>query len=78
MADPTDTVEREDERAQRPGICGVTRTTGGIEWICIREVHAEVYRRRTRVGEVFESNPGVDRHYYVNRYPWRERVSADA
>jgi hypothetical protein len=65
--------EREDERAQAEGICGVTRVTGKTEWICIKGVHGTVYRRRQRRGFALESNYGVDQHYFVNRFPWRKR-----
>jgi len=60
----------EDERALREGICGVTKTTGDTEWICIKPTHASVYRRR-RGGFALESNAGVDQHYFVVRFPWR-------
>ena len=65
----------EDERAQREGICGVTKIGAtGINWICVRKVHDKEYRRRhgRRSGERIEdNNPAVDQHYFVRR--WRNR-----
>ena len=60
----------EDERV-KPGICGVTRLGGtGIEWICVRPVHAKVYKRKD--GRTFFSeNYTADQHYFVRRYPNR-------
>lgn len=59
----------------QPGpTCGVTQVGGtGIEWVCIRPVHAKVYtRRRGRKGEpIFNANPSADQHYMVPRYPGR-------
>jgi hypothetical protein len=54
--------------------CGVTRRIGRFEWICIKPVHATIYSRR-RGGIAFENNPGVDKHYFVNRYPNRKEQS---
>ena len=70
-----------------PGICGATRTTGAVEWICIKEPHDQEYRRRsadrTHTGYVSGTGahperpdgvqaPPADRHYFVNRWPNRE------
>lgn len=56
----------------RADICGVTRTgPTGIEWICVKKVHAKIYQGRN--GKmVYDNNPGADRHFYVNRYPNRK------
>lgn len=62
--------DKEDPRVQK-GICGVTKNSGRFEWICIKRPHARVYSRRSG-SLVFENNPNVDRHYFVNRYPNRE------
>lgn len=68
----------------KPGICGHTRTIGRFEWICVREPHENVYRRRrrSRHGEPYTTEqpqypprPGEsvqgDRHWFVNRWPNR-------
>lgn len=63
----------EDPRAQRPETCRVTTVTGsGREWICIKPVHAKMYRRKD--GRMMEDlNPNADRHYFVPRYPLRNQ-----
>lgn len=60
-------------------ICGWTHIgPTGIEWICIKKPHGEVYRRNKssrnhRRGDlIFSDNPSVDRHYCINRWPNRE------
>lgn len=74
----------QDPRVQ-PGICGHVEVGGlGIEWVCVREPHGKVYRRRrrSRHGSPYETDqdqqpprPGEtvqgDRHYMVRRYPHR-------
>lgn len=68
----------EDPRV-REGICGVTTHTANFEWICVKKVHAKIYTRHTstrayRKGDPkFGTNPNVDRHYFVNRWPNRKR-----
>lgn len=67
--------DTEDPRTRRPGICGVTRTTGNVEWVCIAATHAKTYVRHglDRRGQViYDQNPSADRHYFVPRYPWRQ------
>jgi hypothetical protein len=77
-----------DPRTQRPEICRVTYVGGsGLEWVCIRPVHAPAYRRRstdrTHQGEVSGtgahperfgpvSAAPADRHWFINRWPNRE------
>lgn len=63
-------------------ICGVVRVGAtGIEWICVRPVHAQVYVRRTsgqryvRGDPKFSTNPSVDQHYFQRRYPNRDDFS---
>jgi hypothetical protein len=68
----------EDQRAQEPGICGVTTIGGtGIEWVCVRSVHAKVYQRRTgdrthhRGEPIYQDGGKADQHVFVPRYPGR-------
>lgn len=65
-----------DPRAEREGICGVTKQTGGTEWICVRPVHDAGTDGNNRYafqagGAVYF--PQADRHYFVNRWPGRSR-----
>lgn len=55
-------------------ICGVTIIgSTGIEWICINKPHSIEYVRHSK-GTFFETNnPVRERHYMVNRWPYRER-----
>lgn len=53
-------------------ICGVTIMKGQTEFICIKPPHASVYRSK-RARNIWENNPGVDRHSFVNRWPNRPR-----
>lgn len=69
----------EDTRVQNH-ICGVTKIgSTGIEWICIKTPHAEIYERHSsssthpRGGLIFSNNPKADAHYFVNRWPNREK-----
>lgn len=70
-------TEQPDLRSTEPGICGVTHILGSTEWICVRPVHAKTYERRStnihHHGTVYDNSPQVDRHYFVNRYPYRNR-----
>jgi hypothetical protein len=66
-------------------ICGVISIGGtGLEWICIKPIHGEVYKRRTSgqrysKGDPFYStNPSVDQHYFVRRYQNRNADSPDS
>lgn len=68
-------MSKEDSRVKGV-ICGVKRTgPSGIEWVCVKKPHGEVYTRRTsdrthhRGDPIYSDNPGVDKHYFVNRYP---------
>jgi hypothetical protein len=59
-----------DPRTERRGICRAMTIGGtGIEWVCIKLVHApddgKIYGARRGV------IPTADRHYYVPRYPNR-------
>lgn len=65
----------EDPRVTQD-ICGVTTIIGLTEFICIRKTHAKIYQRRNG-GIAYESNPRVDNHYFVNRWPNRHRVADD-
>lgn len=68
-----------DERAKKEGICGVTHTVWVIEWICIRQVHGAVYERRSsdrhhpRGGTIFSTTPNSEMHYFVPKWPNREK-----
>lgn len=67
---------RKDPRTEQPGICGVVDNRGGsIEWVCINPVHGDIYRSRNGK-TIYSSNPRVDQHYFVNRYPNR-KVKSD-
>jgi hypothetical protein len=60
-----------DPRADKGNLCGVSFIgSTGIEWICIKPVHAKLRKRKNGRVEL-ESNPEVDRHYYVNKWPNR-------
>lgn len=62
----------EDPRAKKEGICGVTIIGGsGIEWICIRPVHAKIYYRHKNRKPIYSENPTADQHYMVPRWPNR-------
>lgn len=65
-------VAAPDPRTDRPGLCGITRTGAtGIEWICIRPVHAK-WEDRHRPAYDSRGNPAqAERHYFVRRYPYR-------
>lgn len=79
-------LEDEEDARITPENCGHT-TVGalGIEWVCIRKPHLNVYRRRrrsVRTGEPYETHqdqspprPGEstqgERHYMVRRWPNR-------
>lgn len=71
----------EDPRAQQPGACRATTIGGtGIEWICIRPVHAKIYYRHSNGAPIFPSGSQhdgrplqADRHLFVPRYPMRLR-----
>lgn len=65
-------------------ICGVIHVGGlGIEWICVREVHAKVYIRRKTTKRnhkgdlIYSNNPVADKHYMVARWPNRKRVDTE-
>lgn len=62
-----------DPRALEEGICGITRMVGRFEFICVAKVHGDVYQ--TRKGPKFSTNPKVDQHYMVNKWPHRKRES---
>lgn len=65
-----------DPRTERHDICGVTFIGAtGIEWICIKEVHAKIYTSR-KGKVVYDTNPNADRHYFVNRWPNRSKKEA--
>lgn len=54
--------------------CGVVVTDiSGREWICVKKVHAKVYKRRRRGGIIWDQNPVADQHYFVVRYPNRKK-----
>ena len=65
----------EDARAQREGVCGVTRLVGDTEFICIARTHDDPPRpghgQRSQRPH-FGYYPKSERHYYVNKYPYRE------
>lgn len=68
----TDTLEAVDPRTERPGICGVVQVGAtGIEWVCIKEVHATE-------DDVRQGREKADRHYFVNRWPNRPRAVSAA
>lgn len=62
-----------------PRQCGVVRIGGtGLEWVCVREVHAKVYIRHRTGAPIFPSGRQpdgrpvqADRHLFVRRYPDR-------
>lgn len=61
-------------RTEAPHICGVTQVGSlGIEWVCVKKVHAKIYFRRN--GKMFEdTRPNADRHYFVPRWLNRPQV----
>lgn len=77
----TDVQPEQDERVVS-GICRVTYIgSTGIEWICINKPHAKIYQRHhsSQNGRwsspIFSNNPGVDRHYFINRWPNRAQAN---
>lgn len=64
MSSPT----AEDPRAE--GRCGVTRSTGLIEWICINDPH-DTEKQHSSQLSAFGYYPRSERHYFVRRYPMR-------
>ncbi len=65
--------DEEHPDLKKPGLCRVTVNNGnGIEWMCRLPVHAKIYRRRN--GQVvYDNNPKADQHFFVNRYPYRNK-----
>lgn len=60
--------QKADPRTEDPDICGDEYVGAtGITWICVKQVHSKVYKRKNRYGYVFSS--GSDNHYYINKYP---------
>lgn len=51
-------------------LCGVTRNTGRIEWICVRPVH-DTGANKNRGFQVSGYYPQSERHHFVRRYPGR-------
>lgn len=50
---------------ERDDICGVTKTGAtGIEWICIKEVHATE-------ADIKAGRKRIDQHWFVRRWPNR-------
>jgi hypothetical protein len=62
-----------DPRIKETGICGITCIGGsGIEWVCIRQVHAKVYNRHKNGAPIYDNNRRADQHYFVPRWPNRK------
>lgn len=61
---------RIDPRAEAPGICGITRNTGSIEWVCVRKVHDTAKQRSSRPSGL-GYYPQSERHHFVRKYPMR-------
>lgn len=61
-----------EPRPEDARICGIVRIGGtGIEWVCIRGVHAK-WADRHRPAVDSRGNPAqAERHYMVRRYPNR-------
>jgi hypothetical protein len=64
----------------KEGICGVTEIGAtGIERICIAAPHAKVYIRKTsgkgytKGDLIFSESPKTDQHYFVTRWPNRQK-----
>lgn len=56
-----------DPRATVSGICGVEHEGAtGITWICVKQVHSKVYKRKNRYGFVYSSN--TESHYFINKH----------
>jgi hypothetical protein len=55
--------------APQAPLCGVTRRTGRIEWVCVRPVHDTGSKNRGR--QVTGYYPQSERHYFVRKYPGR-------
>lgn len=63
----------EDPRAVDRPICGVTRTHGNTEFICIKDPHQKVTQRRNAAYPEFRTDAASAAHYFVNRWPNRGR-----
>lgn len=74
-------MEDVQDHRVKEGICGVVFHTANFEWICVKPVHAQIYTRKSsdrthHKGDIkFDTNPGADKHYFVNRWPNRNRES---
>lgn len=64
-----------DPRIEKPGACRVSiERKDGNKWICINPVHDAMYKSK-RGGYVPSNNPQVNYHYFVKKYPYREKVT---
>lgn len=59
-----------DIRATLPGVCGISHSTGSVEWICIKPVHDGEKQRSQRPSSL-GYYPKAERHYFVRKYPAR-------
>lgn len=71
-------MDTEEDPRVKEERCRVTRVgPTGIEWICIKPVHAKIYYRKVgdkshkKGDRIYANNPQVDYHYMVNRWPGR-------
>lgn len=64
-------AQDEDPRTERGPVCGITRITGHVEWICINEPH-DTERQRSLQPSALGYYPRSERHYFVRRYPYRD------
>lgn len=66
-------VERAiDPRTELPGICGITRTVGPHEWICIAQAH-DTEKQGSSRRSAYGYHPKSERHYMVRRWPNSDR-----
>lgn len=59
-----------DSRATLPGVCGLTHSTGSVEWVCIAKTHDSEKQRSARPSPL-GYHPRSERHYFVRKYPAR-------
>jgi hypothetical protein len=67
-ADRADT--RSASCAPQAPLCGITRNTGSIEWVCVRPVHDTGGKNRGQ--QVTGYYPESERHYFRPKYPERK------
>lgn len=53
------------------GLCGITRNTGTIDWVCVRPIH-DNDSNKNRIRQINGYYPQSERHYFRPKYAMRE------